>query len=736
MWLALGLHRRVLGVAGTAILTLDDDSIKTSWFVAFIPRCREDTMTTTNGKVDSALSDASRRSGNQTASNNASTTSGGAIGEFGDFSFRHGNAGTSTLFTSLVRSMNASGKTQIGTLHSDFQEFRKRHRIPEPSPHGSQRKPPMKELKPKGDSPSKEGRDADQEHALDKECMAFLEGLSHVDAKTMLKELFSIVERQTRLASRLARASQRASMRVASTPRGASQVSLPPPDETFANETKETLPSVVEKALTDGSVCSVPNRPFEHTSVLDSVQHDDEGLEQINQYVILDELGKGAQGTVFLAFDDTKQELRAIKEVKRRLPTSSEMQALQAEIDVMKKLRHKNIVALHEVIDDPQHKKLYLVMQYVEKGPLVKYTTKDRSQCEPIEPSLLVYFARQIAAGLAYIHKHGICHRDIKPENILRGGDDQVFLADFGVADVAVSSSQGSDFDELESEPGSLRDRSALDATHFSDPSTRTSSSDYATVKGTPAFFAPEVLSGTPECNLDLEAVDVWALGVTLFVLRTGSLPWKHQATSDSLLPDDSSQVDSPWGSQSATLAMLLPEGSPQLSVDGDGTFFSWSLYQSGVLSLPPEWPEEIDGEWKDLLSGMLCKDPQKRSSLSEVRSRIKDMTLSPTVSGEDPNSMGVSAKRSTRKSISLTSDKPMWTGVRRPSVAVSNRSAPIESFIETTASPSPRKGSAVDRLRSEVSSSRDSPHGDAQEASFLPANLVSEPHLHGGVLW
>ena len=103
------------------------------------------------------------------------------------------------------------------------------------------------------------------------------------------------------------------------------------------------------------------------------------------------------------------------------------------EVAVMKKLRHKNIVTLHEVIDDPEAEKLYLVMQYVDKGPIAT-VQRDGTCTVRISPDRLAHVGRQVAAGLEYLHSKGVVHRDVKPENLLVDSNDRVFLADFASA--------------------------------------------------------------------------------------------------------------------------------------------------------------------------------------------------------------------------------------------------------------------------------------------------------------
>lgn len=99
----------------------------------------------------------------------------------------------------------------------------------------------------------------------------------------------------------------------------------------------------------------------------------------------------------------------------------------------MKKLDHPYILKLLEIIDDPDHYKIYLVMEYIKKGSLAR-KIEQLQQAKIPEETMRKYF-QQLVLALEYCHDvAGIIHRDIKPDNILIDGQDNIKLADFGVS--------------------------------------------------------------------------------------------------------------------------------------------------------------------------------------------------------------------------------------------------------------------------------------------------------------
>lgn len=102
--------------------------------------------------------------------------------------------------------------------------------------------------------------------------------------------------------------------------------------------------------------------------------------------------------------------------------------AVRREIQIMKKVRHPNVVKLVEVLDQPNDDAIYLVMEYVGR-----YSVQTKLKRKTITPGQKWSYFRDAVLGLYYCHeKAGIIHRDIKPENMLLTKDGRVKLADFG----------------------------------------------------------------------------------------------------------------------------------------------------------------------------------------------------------------------------------------------------------------------------------------------------------------
>ncbi len=210
--------------------------------------------------------------------------------------------------------------------------------------------------------------------------------------------------------------------------------------------------------------------------------------QRFGRYEVIDQLGRGAMGTVFKARDPQIDRLVAVKTVSLAgLEPTEEREFRQRfthEAQAAGRLYHPGIVAIFDVGEKPDSHDPYIVMEYVSGQPLNRTLAGQKKL--PLGTALQL--AEEIAEALDYAHAQGVVHRDIKPGNILITPEGHAKIADFGIA--------------------------KLNLSHFTLP---------GRVLGTPAYMAPEQLSGT---GVDGRS-DLFSLGVILYVMVTGSSPFQ-----------------------------------------------------------------------------------------------------------------------------------------------------------------------------------------------------------------
>ncbi|KXJ94220.1 kinase-like domain-containing protein [Microdochium bolleyi] len=260
--------------------------------------------------------------------------------------------------------------------------------------------------------------------------------------------------------------------------------------------------------------------------------HETDGTQhRVNQYIIRQEIGRGSYGAVHLATDQFGNEY-ALKEFsktrlrkrihsnilrrpdltasgtgpgpgrllaqRRQFQSQKAAEAQDAlflireETAIMKKLNHPNLVALIEVLDDPEEDSLYMVLEMCPKGVIMKVGLDEDAQ--PCSEAMCRTWFRDLILGIEYLHAQGVVHRDIKPDNLLLAADDCLKIVDFGVS-------------EMFEKPDHMMTKKSA---------------------GSPAFLPPE-LCVARHGDVSGTAADIWSMGVTLYCLRYGKLPFNKQ---------------------------------------------------------------------------------------------------------------------------------------------------------------------------------------------------------------
>ncbi|EXJ96375.1 CAMK/RAD53 protein kinase [Capronia coronata CBS 617.96] len=211
-----------------------------------------------------------------------------------------------------------------------------------------------------------------------------------------------------------------------------------------------------------------------------------------SRYRILQQLGKGHFATVYLCVERSTGFKYAVKKFERRMGESqrSQSEGLQQEIAVLMSVSHPNILCLKETFDESDG--VYLILELAPEGELFNLIVSKQKLTEAETRKIFI----QLFQGTKYLHERGIVHRDIKPENILLTDKNlSVKLADFGLAKIIGEES-------------------------FT-----------TTLCGTPSYVAPEILENTRHRKYT-KAVDVWSLGVVLYICLCGFPPFSDELYS------------------------------------------------------------------------------------------------------------------------------------------------------------------------------------------------------------
>jgi calcium/calmodulin-dependent protein kinase I len=237
-----------------------------------------------------------------------------------------------------------------------------------------------------------------------------------------------------------------------------------------------------------------------------------------DSYEIKNELGSGHYSIVKRGVHKKTGEEVALKIIEKELLSEFEKEHLSTEIEILKIYgTHPNIITLRDVYED--RKRLVLVMDCMRGGDLLQHIKKKKYFSEKEASSII----KKVIKAIAYLHKNGIVHRDIKPDNLLFTSEDdnaEVKIADFGFA------------------------------RYIGDAGLREPC-------GSPAYVAPEIVN---EENYN-KAVDMWSVGVTLYILLCGFPPFYDEIMEKLFVQIKEGRYDFPdpyWTKVSASAKELI----------------------------------------------------------------------------------------------------------------------------------------------------------------------------------
>ncbi|CAD8070100.1 unnamed protein product [Paramecium sonneborni] len=212
-----------------------------------------------------------------------------------------------------------------------------------------------------------------------------------------------------------------------------------------------------------------------------------EQSQKVQNYILDRTLGRGTFGKVRLGYHTICKEYVAVKILqKNKIENNADLDRVQREISILRKVNHENIIKLYEILESDQN--LYLVMEYAKGGELFDYIVKKHQLSELIAARLFI----QLINAVEYLHSLNISHRDLKPENLLLDEQRNLKVADFGLSNLYKTNE-------------SLK-----------------------TACGSPCYAAPEMLYGKPYFG---DKSDIWSCGIILYVMLSGYLPFEHENT-------------------------------------------------------------------------------------------------------------------------------------------------------------------------------------------------------------
>ena len=267
--------------------------------------------------------------------------------------------------------------------------------------------------------------------------------------------------------------------------------------------------------------------------------YDEQGNKYYNEYKFISILGSGAYSKIELVEKDgvkyalkiidksfLKSKKNFVFDAEGNVIVNDNFESALKEIAILKKTNHPNIVKLYEILYCKKNKKIYLILEYCEHGELILYDDETgqfkvneniqlkRKKGENGESYYktkeILKFIKDIIAGLCYLHSNGIIHRDIKPNNILLDKNNECKITDFNVSSI------------LEDLNDDNIGRKICTADHFRPP------------EGCQLTKDDNGEEEKKENQVDLRGkpIDIWALGVTAYILAYNKFPFESEKGS------------------------------------------------------------------------------------------------------------------------------------------------------------------------------------------------------------
>ncbi|OHT04063.1 CAMK family protein kinase [Tritrichomonas foetus] len=207
---------------------------------------------------------------------------------------------------------------------------------------------------------------------------------------------------------------------------------------------------------------------------------------EFGSYRYISPIGEGSSAVVILVENKITNNLFAAKLLKR---DKSIDKNLERELRFLQSMRHPNIISVYDIIYLPNA--ICVIMEYCPRGDLIS----ELSAVGHFEPNTLRSYSYQIISALQFLHSNGWTHRDLKPDNILIDTKGKIKLTDFGHC-------------------GEVNKKDPM----------------MCTLCGTYYYIPPEVMEEHP---YDGKKADIWALGVVMYCMATGQLPWEQGSAQE-----------------------------------------------------------------------------------------------------------------------------------------------------------------------------------------------------------